>query len=158
MEETLESDAESDLDSDLVKRTWNLLQPGDIELDGLVVATSLTNEQEPEMHQVTIEIGDLIAEHAGYDPTETFVYSGTDDPEFASNQHQGLTLDDESFVWECQQLFREGSFDIVFYFEASIDAAGLLSTLDERGYDVTYVRGDADSPESAHGRDETASE
>ncbi len=141
MEETLESN--------LVRRTWELLQPGDIELDGLIVDTSLANDEEPEMHQVTIEIGEYIAEHAGLDPMDTFVYSGTDDSEFASNQHQGLTLDDEEFVWECQQLFRDGSFDIVFYFEAGIDTDRLLSTLEEADYDVTYVRGDTDGTETA---------
>ncbi|PSP27261.1 hypothetical protein BRC65_07030 [Halobacteriales archaeon QH_2_65_14] len=83
---------EEPLRDDLRRRTWELLQPGDIDLDGLIVYTDL--DQEPEMHQFTVEIGDLIAEHAGFEPGETFVYSGTDDPEFASNQHQGLTLDD----------------------------------------------------------------
>ncbi|MFC7072015.1 DUF5778 family protein [Halovenus rubra] len=143
MEETLESD--------LVRRTWELLQPGDIDLDGLVVETSLANDQEPEMHQQTVKIGEIIADHAGHDPRDTFVYSGTDDTEYASNQHQGLTLDDEKFVWECQQLLRDGSFDIVIYFEASIETEALLSTLGERGYDVMYVRGDADSPDEAVG-------
>lgn len=142
---------EETLAENLEQRTWDLLQPGDIDLDGLVVATSLANEQEPEMHQETVEIGDTIAEHAGHDPGETFVHSGTEDSEFASNQHQGLTLDREEFVWECQQLYRDGSFDIVFYFEASVDTEGLLSTLEEEGYDVTYVRGDTDRPEDAVG-------
>ncbi|SDK05576.1 hypothetical protein SAMN05216226_1163 [Halovenus aranensis] len=139
------------LDSNLTRRAWELLQPGDIELDGLVVSTALANEEEPEMHQQTVEIGDVIADHAGYDPAETFVYSGTDDSEFASNQHQGLTLDDETFVWECQQLYRDGSFDIVFYFEASIDAEGLLATLRERSFEVTYVHGEPDDPADAVG-------
>jgi len=137
------------LEDDLRQRTWNLLQPGEIALDGLIVSTGLANEQEPEMHQVTIEVGEYIAEYAGFEPRDTFVYSGTDDPEFSSNQHQGLTLDDEEFVWECQQLFRNGSFDIVFYFEASIDTDELLTTLREKGYDVTYVLGESDSPEDA---------
>jgi len=139
------------LESNLARRAWELLQPGDIELDGLVVSTDLANEEEPEMHQQTVEIGEVIADHAGYEPTETFVYSGTDDSEFASNQHQGLTLDDESFVWECQQLYRDGSFDIVFYFEASIDAEGLLATLRDREFDATYVRGEPDEPADAVG-------
>jgi len=132
------------LDEDLRRRTWELLQPGEIELDGLVIHTAFDGSQEPEMHQATVEIGELIAEHAGYEPTETFVYSGTDDSEFASNQHQGLTLDDESFVWECQQLLRDGSFDVVFYFEAHADTAALLADVREAGYEATAVRGDAD--------------
>ncbi len=140
---------EDTLEANLEQRTWELLQPGDIELDGLIVSTEFENEQEPEMHQQTVEIGECIAEHAGYEPRDTFVYSGTDDSEFASNQHQGLTLDGEEFVWECQQLFRDGSFDIVFYFESSIDTEAFLSTVRENGYDVTYIRGDVESPKNA---------
>ena len=137
------------LDADLRRRTWELLQPGEIALDGLVVHTAFDGSQETAMHQATVEIGDLIAEHAGYEPGETFVYSGTDDSEFASNQHQGLTLDDESFVWECQQLLRDGSFDLVFYFEADTELVPLLADVREAGYEVSGVHGDADSPEDA---------
>jgi len=137
------------LDEDLCHRTWELLQPGEIELDGLVVYTGFDSTEESTMHQVTVEIGELIAAHTGYDPGETFVYSGTDDPEFASNQHQGLTLDDESFVWECQQLYREGSFDVVFYFEAKADPDDLLAAVRETGYEASVVRGDADDSEKA---------
>ncbi len=137
------------IDEELRRRTWDLLQPGDIELDGLVIHSEFDGSQEPAMHQATVEIGELIAEYAGFDPRDTFVYSGTNDSEFASNQHQGLTLDDESFVWECQQLLRDGSFDIVFYYEASADSTGLLSAVREAGYDGTVIRGDADSPSEA---------
>ena len=137
------------IDADLRRRTWELLQPGDIELDGLVVHTEFDGSEETRMHQMTVEIGDYIAEYAGLDPTETFVYSGTDDSEFASNQHQGLTLDGEDFVWECQQLLREGSFDVVFYFEASADGEGLLAAVEDAGYEATLVRGDAADPETA---------
>jgi hypothetical protein len=137
------------LDADLRRRTWNLLQPGDIELDGLVVHTDLDSSQEPEMHQVSVEVGDIIADHAGHDPGETFVYSGTDNSEFASNQHQGLTLDDESFVWECQQLLRDGTFDLVFYFEAAADTTAILADIRDAGYRATGVRGDTDSPADA---------
>jgi hypothetical protein len=137
------------LDADLRRRTWNLLQPGDIELDGLVVHTDLDSSREPEMHQVSVEVGDIIADHAGHDPGETFVYSGTDNSEFASNQHQGLTLDDESFVWECQQLLRDGTFDLVFYFEAAADTTAILADIRDAGYRATGVRGDTDSPADA---------
>jgi hypothetical protein len=137
------------LDADLRRRTWELLQPGEIELDGLVATTAFDSSEETAMHQATVEIGDCIAEHAGFDPTETFVYSGTDDPEFASNQHQGLTLDDESFVWECQQLFRDGSFDVVFYFEATGDTAALVADVRALGYESFGVSGDAEAPADA---------
>lgn len=137
------------IDADLRRRTWELLQPGDIELDGLVVHTDLDGGDESQMHQLTVDVGDIIAEHDGHDPKDTFVYSGTDDSEFSSNQHQGLTLDGEEFVWECQQLLRDGSFDVVFYFEASADTAGILSAVEAEGYEATAVRGDAESPETA---------
>ena len=137
------------LDMDLLRRTWELLQPGEIQLDGLVVHTEYNGSEEPEMHQATIEAGDIIADHAGYDPRETFVYSGTDDPEFASNQHQGRTLADEAFVWECQQLLRNGSFDIVFYFESSVDTASVVADVRDAGYEATGVRGDADRASEA---------
>ena len=137
------------LDDELRRRTWKLLQPGDIELDGLVLQTEFDGSQEPEMHQATVEVGELIAEYAGYEPTDTFVYSGTDDSDFSSNQHQGLTLDDESFIWECQQLLRDGSFDVVFYFEAGADTEELLGAVREAGYDATAIRGEVADPDDA---------
>jgi hypothetical protein len=130
------------LDEELYRRTKQLLEPGDIELNGAVVHTDLGGDDETEMHQATVDVGEIIAEHAGYDPTDTFVYSGTDDTDFASNQHQGLTLDDESFVWECQQLLREGSFDVVFYYEASADQQAILEDVRDLGFDVTGVEGE----------------
>jgi hypothetical protein len=136
-------------DADLRQRTWKLLQPGEIDLDGLVIHTDYSGNEDTQMHQATVEIGDIIAEHSGIESTETFVYSGTDDPEFASNQHQGLTLDDESFVWECQQLLRDGSFDIVFYYVAAADSHGILADVAAAGYPATALRGDASDPESA---------
>lgn len=135
--------------NDLRQRTWKLLQPGEIALDGLLLHTDFDGSEEPAMHQATVEVGDIIAENAGHDPTETFVYSGTDDPEFSSNQHQGLTLSDESFVWECQQLYRNGSFDVVFYFEASADLASVLDAVRDAGYTASGVRGDVERPADA---------
>jgi hypothetical protein len=51
-------------------------------------------------------------------------------------------LDDESFVWECQQLLREGSFDVVFYYEASADQQAILEDVRDLGFDVTGVEGE----------------
>ena len=136
-------------DTDLVQRTWQLLQPGEIELNGLVVHTGFDGSQETQMHQATLEVGEIIAEAAGHDPTDTYVESGNDNPEFSSNQHQGLTLDGEEFVWECQQLLRDGAFDVVFYYEASADHEAVQAAAREAGYEVTGVRGDADSPADA---------
>ncbi|NEU56006.1 DUF5778 family protein [Halorussus sp. MSC15.2] len=129
------------VDEDLYRRTEQLLEPGDIELNGAIVRTDLGSDEETEMHQATVDIGEIIAEHAGYDSKDTFVYSGTDDTDFASNQHQGLTLDDESFVWECQQLLRDGTFDVVFYYEASADHESILEDVRDLGFDVVGVEG-----------------
>ena len=130
------------LDDDLYQRTKQLLEPGEIQLNGAVVHTEYDGSEEIEMMQATIDVGERIAEGYGMDPTDTFVYSGSDDPQFASNQHQGLTLDGEEFVWECQQLLREGSFDLVFYYEASADHEAILDAVENLGFAVTGVRGD----------------
>ena len=127
------------VDSDLYTRTKALLEPGDIELVGCIVHTDLEGEQELEMHELTVAVNEVIAEHAG--KGETYIEAGNDDTNFSSNQFQGLTLDDEAFVWECQQLLRDGTFDIVFYYEAGVDQAALASDLaDLDGVDrVTQV-------------------
>jgi len=128
-------------DRDLYQRAKALLEPGDIELNGLIVHTDLTGEEEPTLHQLTLDVGEIIAEHAGFDPADTYVYSGNDDSEFGVNQHQGRTLDDDTFVWECQQLMREDRYEVVFYYEADADQDAILSSLDETGHDVTSVPG-----------------
>ena len=130
-------------DEDLYARTKALLEPGDIELNGVIVHTELTGDEEPQLHQLTLEVGEHIAEHAGFDPTDTYVYSGNDDTDFGVNQHQGRTLDNDEFVWECQQLLREGTHDVVFYYEASADQDALVSTLEDEEYRVTSVLGGA---------------
>ncbi|MFD1646466.1 DUF5778 family protein [Haloarchaeobius litoreus] len=130
------------IDDDLVKRTKALLEPGDIELNGVIVHTDYSGQEDLEMMQATLDAGDVIAEHAGHDPKDVYVHSGNDDPDFSSNQHQGLTIDGEEFVWECQQLLRDGSFDVVIYYEASADHEAILDGIEALGYDVTGVRGD----------------
>jgi hypothetical protein len=127
------------IDDDLYRQVEALLEPGDIELNGLVVHTDLGSDAESRIHQLTIEVGETIARHATDE--ETYVYSGNDDPEFGVNQHQGLTLAGDEFVWECQQLLREGRFDLVFYYEASADHEAILATLEAEGHEVTGVRG-----------------
>ncbi|WP_440989058.1 DUF5778 family protein [Haloarchaeobius baliensis] len=130
------------IDDDLVTRTKALLEPGDIDLNGVIVHTEYSGQEDLEMMQATLDAGDVIAEHAGHDPKDVYVNSGNDDPDFSSNQHQGLTIDGEEFVWECQQLLRQGSFDVVIYYEASADHEGIVAGIEELGYDVTGVRGD----------------
>jgi len=130
------------VDEDLYRRTKRLLEPGDIELNGVIVHTDLESDRDIELTGTTVEIGDVIADHAG--KGETYVYSGNDDEEFASNQHQGMTVDDDEFVWECQQLLRDGTFDLVFYYEADADQEAILADLDAAGYRVTGVRGESE--------------
>jgi len=133
-------------DEDLYRRTKALLEPGDVALNGVIVHTDLSGDEDLEMTETAVEIGDLIARNAGLDPGDHYVYSGTDDPEFASNQHQGRTLDDDSFVWESQHLLREGTFDLVFYYEATADHDAICREIEaEFGYQVTGVEGEDDT-------------
>jgi len=113
------------LDRDLYERTKALLEPGDVDLLGMVVHTTLEGQEDLEMHELTVDLDETIADHAG--AGETFIHAGNEDPDFSSNQFQGRTLEDESFVWECQQLLREGTFDLVFYYEAGLDQAALAA-------------------------------
>jgi len=130
------------VDADLVRRTEALLDPGDIRLNGVIVRTDLTSAEEPQLHQATLDVGDVISEAAGVEPGETYVHSGNDDDRFGVNQHQGRTLDDEEFVWECQQLLRDGTYDVVFYYEADADQEAVVEGVDSLGFDATGVRGD----------------
>ncbi|WP_224268373.1 DUF5778 family protein [Haloprofundus salinisoli] len=128
------------LDDDLYKRTKALLEPGEIQLNGVIVHTDLSGREDLEMHELTVDLNDVIAEHAG--KGETYIYAGNDNSDFASNQFQGLTLEDEEFVWECQQLLRNGAFNLVFYYEADADHEAIIEDIEEMGYRVTGVRGD----------------
>jgi hypothetical protein len=130
------------IDEDLYRRTKALLEPGEIRLNGVIVTTELSGDEEPTLHQATLDVGEIIAEAAGFEPTETYVYSGNDDERFGVNQHQGLTLEDDEFVWECQQLMREGTYDIVFYYEADADQESIVEGVEELGFDATGVRGE----------------
>jgi len=117
------------VDADLYARTKALLEPGDIELAGCIVHTTLGGREDLEMHELTVAINEVIADHAG--KGEAYIEAGNDDTDFSSNQFQGRTLDDEEFVWECQQLLRDGAFDLVFYYEANVDQEALASDLSD---------------------------
>ena len=125
------------LENDLYQRTKALLEPGEIDLVGLIVHTDLSGQEDLEMHELTVELNDIIAEHTA--KGETYIYAGNDDTDFSSNQFQGLTVDDEAFVWECQQLLREGTFDLVFYYEATADHEAIAEAIEELGHSVTAV-------------------
>jgi hypothetical protein len=129
------------IDEELYQRTKALLEPGEIQLNGVVVHTDLDGQEDIEMMEASLTIGDIIAEHAGHDPADVYVYSGNDDTDFSSNQHQGKTIEGDEFVWECQQLLRDGSFDLVFYYEASAAQDAILEDIEVAGFTVTGVRG-----------------
>jgi len=113
------------VNEDLYRDTVELLKPGDIELAGAVVHTTYDSSEESMLHQLTLDAGEAVAERAG--KGDTYVYSGNDSDEFGVNQHQGLTLEDDEFVWECQQLLREGTFDLVLYWEATGEQDAVLA-------------------------------
>ena len=123
-------------DPELYRQTQALLEPGEIDLAGAIVHTTLGVDEEPAMTELTVDVGYTLAELLTDE--EIYVYSGNDDPEFGANQHQGLTLDEETFVWECQQLFRDGSYDIIFYFETGVAAETVVESI-EATHDVTVV-------------------
>ena len=128
------------IDEELYRRAAALLEPGEIELNGVVVHTEFSSAEESLLHRATIEIGETIASHAA-DADDVYVYSGTEDPEFGLNQHQGLTIEGDEFVWECQQLLREGTYDVVFYYEANGDHDAIVEDLRAEGYTVTGIEG-----------------
>jgi len=128
------------VDEDLHERAKALLEPGEIELNGLIVHTDLDGDDEARLHEATLEIGDVIADRAG--KGDTYVYSGNDDDRFGLNQHQGLTIEGDEFVWECQQLLRDGTFDVVIYYEADADQEAIVEAVEARGFEVTSVEGD----------------
>ncbi len=115
------------VDDELYRRATRLLEPGEIELEGSIVHTDLAGEEDLEMHELTVAINDVIADYAG--KGESYIYAGNDSEEYASNQFQGKTVADDEFVWECQQLLREGTFDLVFYYEAGVDQSALADEL-----------------------------
>ncbi|TQQ80389.1 DUF5778 family protein [Halonotius roseus] len=125
------------LDQDLYERTKALLEPGDIELVGVIVHTELSGEEDLEMQELTVDLNDVIADHTN--KGESYIYAGNDDPEFASNQFHGRTLADDEFVWECQQLLRDGRFHLIFYYEATADHEGIIEAIENRDLSVTPV-------------------
>lgn len=116
------------VDDDLYQRAQRLLEPGDIDLVGALVHTDLDGQQDLEMHELTVALNDVIADHAG--KGEAYIYAGNDSDEFSSNQFQGKTIEDEQFVWECQQLLRNETFDIVFYYEADADQNAIVEAIE----------------------------
>ncbi|MFB6110217.1 MAG: DUF5778 family protein [Halodesulfurarchaeum sp.] len=102
-------------DVELYNQAVSLLRPGEAELVGIVVHTGFDRTEEPEMSELMLAIGEEIATHVRGE--EMYVYAGEADDRFGAGQFHGLGLEDDAFIWECQQLLREGTFDLVFYWE-----------------------------------------
>jgi len=99
-----EEDAGMDtVEKDLYQRTKALLEPGDIEVERRHRPHRL---RRPGGHRDDGSLAGSGRRHRGargHDPKDVYVYSGNNDPDFSSNQHQGKTIDGDEFVWECQQ-------------------------------------------------------
>jgi hypothetical protein len=130
------------IDQDLYERTKALLDPGEIRLNGVIIHTEFSGQEDLELHELTVGLNDIVATYAG--KGEAYIHAGNEDSAFASNQFQGLTLEDDEFVWECQQLLREGTFDIVLYYEAEADHQAIIDDIRAQdGVDrVTGVEGE----------------
>ncbi|MFB6069827.1 MAG: DUF5778 family protein [Halanaeroarchaeum sp.] len=127
-------------DPDLYDQAVSLLEPGDVSLEGVVVHTDIPREDEPAMNELTRDVGDLIAERVA--TPDTYLYAGEDDPRFSASQFQGRRLADDEFVWECQQLLRDGTFDVVFYWKRTDEHAAIVDAIADHGHDVVAVTED----------------
>ena len=121
---------------DLIQRLEALLEPGEIDLSGIIVHTSLGSDDEIELFNKTLQIGDMVADAASIE--DWYVYSGNDNPQFSSNQHQGLRLADDGFIWECQHLLRHQTFEIVMYYESTVHEP-VVTELRDAGEELTAV-------------------
>ncbi|MFB6266234.1 MAG: DUF5778 family protein [Halodesulfurarchaeum sp.] len=124
-------------DDDLYESARALLEPGDRKLAGLVVHTGLPGVKETEMNRAMRAVGDVIA--AELTDAEVVIDAGEDDERFGVGQFQGVTLGDGVFVWECQQLLRDGTFDLVFYWEADGAMDAIVEAVADRGFEVVPV-------------------
>jgi hypothetical protein len=104
-------------DRELYEQAVSLLRPGEAELVGVVVHTDDDPSQESAMSERMLSVGETIAAELG--EGEAYVYAGEADDRFGAGQFQGRRLADDAVVWECQQLLRSGTFDLVFYWEAA---------------------------------------
>jgi hypothetical protein len=116
-------------DVELYEQAVSLLTPGESELVGAVVHTEYERDQEPAMNRLMLSVGEAIAEELLGE--EMYVYAGEDDDRFGAGQFQGRRLDDDAVIWECQQLLRNGSFDLVFYWEAADRQDAIVGALAE---------------------------
>lgn len=114
-------------DHELYQQAVSLLGPGESELVGVVVHTDYKRTEEPAMNELMLELGERIADLL--QDGEMYVYAGEDDDRFGAGQFHGRRLADDSIIWECQQLLRSGTFDLVFYWEAAGNLGNIVTAL-----------------------------
>lgn len=116
-------------DHELYQQAVSLLGPGEAELAGIVVHTDYDRTEEPAMNESMLSIGERIAEHL--QDGEMYVYAGEADDRFGAGQFHGRRLEDDAVIWECQQLIRSETFDLVFYWEAAGEQDAIVSAVNE---------------------------
>jgi hypothetical protein len=132
--------SEEAADVELYEQAVSLLRPGDRDLVGVVVHTDLPQTEEQAMNKLMKQVGEEISAHLV--DGETYIYAGEDDDRFGAGQFHGRRLTDDEFVWECQQLLREGTFDLVFYWEAGDNHDAIVSDLQDLEQTVVPVTQD----------------
>lgn len=116
-------------DPELYQQAVSLLGPGEAELVGIVVHTEYPRSEEPAMNGLMLEIGERIADVL--DDGEMYVYAGEDDDRFGAGQFHGRRLEDDAVIWECQQLLREDTFDLVFYWERAGEQGQVVTAVED---------------------------
>ncbi len=116
-------------DPELYQQAVSLLGPGESELVGIVVHTDYPRSEEPAMNGLMLEIGERIAETL--ETGEMYVYAGEDDERFGAGQFHGRRLEDDAVIWECQQLLRDDTFDLVFYWERAGEQGSIVTAVED---------------------------
>ena len=129
-----------DSDVELYEQAVSLLEPGESTLAGVVMHTGLGRHAESAMNKLMRAAGDRIAAHLTDE--ETYLYAGEDDDRFGVGQFHGRRLSDDGVVWECQQLVRDGTFDLVFYWEDEGEQDAIVADLDALDADLVPVTED----------------
>ncbi len=127
-------------DHELYHQAVSLLGPGEAELVGIVVHTDYDRTEEPAMNELMLSIGERIADYL--QDGEMYVYAGEDDGRFGAGQFHGRRLGDDAVIWECQQLIRSDTFDLVFYWEAAGEQDAIVSAVNEIAETVVPITED----------------
>ncbi|MFW6385092.1 MAG: DUF5778 family protein [Halodesulfurarchaeum sp.] len=129
-----------DGDVELYEQAVSLLRPGEDRLVGVVVHTDIPQYAESGMNKLMREIGNRIA--STLEAGETYIYAGEDDSRFGAGQFHGRRLVDDEVVWECQQLLRDGTFDLVFYWKDSGGHDAVVASLDDLEHETVPITED----------------